>query len=58
MYKACVVGHPVAHSLSPAMHNVAYKELGINCRYKAIDVLPEEFSKFMERVITSLLVLV
>ncbi len=35
---ACLLGSPVAHSISPAMHNMAFEELGINCEYKAFDV--------------------
>ncbi len=34
----CLLGSPVAHSISPAMHNMAFKELGINCVYEAYDV--------------------
>lgn len=34
----CLLGSPVAHSISPAMHNMAFEELGINCEYKAFDV--------------------
>lgn len=34
----CIIGHPVAHSLSPQMHSAAYKELGINFRFVAFDV--------------------
>ncbi len=33
-----VFGHPVAQSLSPAMHNRAFQELGLNCVYLAFDV--------------------
>jgi len=33
-------GHPVAHSLSPAMHDAAFRELGMPYRYAALDVLP------------------
>lgn len=33
--------HPAAHSLSPAMHNLAFDRLGINARYLAFDVTPE-----------------
>src|SRR5690606_12145382 len=36
-YKAAVVGHPVKHSLSPVMHNAAYKHLGLDWEYEAID---------------------
>ena len=25
----CLLGHPVAHSLSPAMHNAAFEKLGL-----------------------------
>jgi shikimate dehydrogenase len=32
-----LVGHPVAHSVSPAMHRVAYQALGIDARYDAVD---------------------
>lgn len=34
----CLLGSPVAHSISPAMHNLAFSELGIDCEYKAFDV--------------------
>lgn len=36
-----IFGHPVKHSFSPAMHNAAFKELGINSVYLAFDILPE-----------------
>jgi shikimate dehydrogenase len=36
-----VLGHPVAHSLSPRMHNTAFKAQGVNLAYLAFDVLPE-----------------
>lgn len=34
----CIIGNPVEHSLSPAMHNTAYKELGLNFAYLALKV--------------------
>lgn len=36
-----VYGHPVKHSASPAMHNPALQELGLNWRYMAFDVHPD-----------------
>jgi shikimate dehydrogenase len=44
MPRLAVLGHPVAHSRSPAMQNAALRELGLGeWRYEAIDVAPEEF---------------
>lgn len=34
----CLLGSPVAHSMSPAMHNEAFAELGLDYRYLAFDV--------------------
>jgi shikimate dehydrogenase len=36
-----VYGHPVKHSASPAMHNAAMHALGLDWRYTAFDVHPE-----------------
>jgi shikimate dehydrogenase len=45
MKRLAVLGHPVAHSRSPAMHNAALAELGLASEwsYEAIDVAPDEF---------------
>jgi shikimate dehydrogenase len=37
-----VFGHPVKHSASPAMQNAGIARLGLNWRYIAFDVRPEE----------------
>lgn len=37
----CLLGHPVAHSISPQMHNEAFRLLGLDYRYFAFDVTPE-----------------
>jgi shikimate dehydrogenase len=42
-----VVGHPIAHSLSPALHQAAYSQLGLAWSYEAVDVAPEEFDSFV-----------
>lgn len=37
-----LIGSPVAHSLSPEMHNFSFKQLGIDARYFAFDVQTED----------------
>ncbi|MEC7539769.1 MAG: shikimate dehydrogenase, partial [SAR324 cluster bacterium] len=32
-----LIGHPVSHSFSPAMHNAAFQELGLDSIYGAFD---------------------
>lgn len=38
MKRAAVLGNPIQHSLSPAIHNAAYKRLGIEAQYSAEQV--------------------
>lgn len=40
-----VLGRPVAHSRSPAMHNAAYEALGLDWRYLPLPVPPELFAE-------------
>ncbi|MFP4105386.1 MAG: shikimate dehydrogenase [Phycisphaerae bacterium] len=49
-----VVGSPIAHSMSPAIHNAAFAESGINGLYVPIHVPPGEkaFITFMTALIT------
>jgi shikimate dehydrogenase len=42
---AGVLGHPVAHSRSPAMHNAAFRELGLDWHYVKLPVPPELFDE-------------
>jgi shikimate dehydrogenase len=44
---AAVIGHPVAHSRSPAMHTAAYEALGLDREYVAIDVEPAVLDLFI-----------
>jgi len=37
-----IFGHPIAHSASPAMQNAGLRALGLNTRYVAFDVHPEQ----------------
>jgi shikimate dehydrogenase len=42
MERLYVLGHPVSHSKSPAMHNALYRELGLDWNYELMDCLCEE----------------
>lgn len=44
-----VFGHPVAHSLSPAIHAEFGKQTGIALDYTAIDAPLEDFSAALQR---------
>jgi shikimate dehydrogenase len=48
MKKAYLIAHPAGHSLSPVMHNAAFKTLGIDGRYEALDVAPEKLSEVVQ----------
>lgn len=41
-----LVGHPVAHSLSPKFQNAALRAAGIPLEYEAIDIGPDELVRF------------
>jgi len=43
-----VVGHHVAHSLSPEMHNAVFRKLGIDHTYEAFDVDAGELGQFVD----------
>jgi shikimate dehydrogenase len=45
-----VLGWPVAHSRSPAMHNAAFEELGLDWRYELLPVEPERFDSFVREL--------
>ena len=40
-----VVGHPVAHSLSPFIHSLFARQTGQSMSYHLMDVAPEEFTR-------------
>ena len=42
-----LIGHPVAQSLSPVMHNAALASAGIPLRYEALDVLPGDLDRVL-----------
>jgi shikimate dehydrogenase len=46
--RAAVLGHPIAHSLSPALHAAAYRALGLDgWTYEWIDVTAEQLPGFV-----------
>jgi len=44
--RACIMGHPVAHSRSPMLHGYWLRTLGIEGAYEFADVPPECFEAF------------
>ncbi len=50
MKRAFVIGHPIAHSRSPLIHNYWLRTYGIAGSYEPFDVTPEELPDFFERV--------
>ncbi|XAS69367.1 shikimate dehydrogenase [Micrococcaceae bacterium Sec5.7] len=48
--RAAVLGHPISHSKSPALHLAAYARLGLEIGYTAIDVTEDTLPAFMEAV--------
>jgi shikimate dehydrogenase len=47
MKKACIIGHPVAHSRSPMIHGYWLKTLGIPGAYEFKDLAPDAFVPFI-----------
>ena len=42
-----LIGYPVEHSLSPFMHNAAFKALDINAKYELFELKPLELEDFL-----------
>ncbi len=43
-----IVGYPVEHSMSPAMHNAAFNALGLDAEYRLAPVEPGRLGAFIE----------
>lgn len=50
MRKVFVVGSPVRHSLSPAIHNAAYQHLGLDYQFRIQEVSVENLSNFWQEL--------
>lgn len=48
--RAAVIGSPIGHSKSPLLHTAAYRLLGIDCAYAAIEVDEGSLGDFVRRV--------
>ncbi len=47
LMRCAVLGSPIAHSLSPAMHRAAYAELGLDWTYDAVEVEEDGLEPFL-----------
>ncbi len=43
-----ILGYPVRHSFSPAMHNAAFQAIGLGAEYKLFEKKPEEVEGFIK----------
>jgi shikimate dehydrogenase len=46
-----LLGYPVKHSFSPAMHNAAFKKLNIAAEYRLFEIKPKELNGFFASLI-------
>lgn len=47
---AVLLGHPVAHSLSPRFQQAAFDAMGLDVRYEAWDVRPDDLPQTIDRL--------
>lgn len=45
-----ILGYPAKHSLSPVMHNAAFRALKINAEYKIFELRPEDLESFFSSI--------
>lgn len=46
-----IIGHPISHSFSPFIHNTAFEIIGLNYKYVAFDVLPENLKDALKGIV-------
>ena len=47
MKKFAVIGDPIAHSLSPILHQEVYRQLGLDASFEKIHLMPNVLHSFM-----------
>ena len=45
-----IIGHPLGHTMSPALHNWGFKRMGVDGEYRAFPTPPEDLGAFMQRL--------
>lgn len=50
LLRGAVLGHPIGHSKSPALHRAAYELIGANYSYTAMDVDVPQLGELLEQV--------
>jgi len=45
-----LLGFPIKHSLSPAMHNAAFRHFGLSARYRLFELPPEKLESFFKDI--------
>ncbi len=50
MKKLAIIGYPVSHSFSPAMHNFISKKMNASYNYEAVEVAPGEVAAAVEKL--------
>jgi len=48
--RAYLLAHPAGHSLSPRMHAAAFRALGVDATYEALDVPPGDLAATVDRI--------
>ena len=48
----CLLGSPVAHSISPAMHNTSFEALGLDFGYMAFDIKEDQIKAAVDALRT------
>lgn len=48
MKTVALIGYPLGHTISPAMHNAAFRHLGLDYDYVPLEVAPEDLAKAID----------